>query len=418
MKNIPSNNIPFYFIIILFITLLMPLNLAFSFAYIFAGESNGVNLVTHPSGYNGTGGTITLTIGIDPLSPNAASMIIPTQNVIGTYNALMETTPNYSLGAVPSGNVDFESVLLHEMGHSLGLAHCNLATESGLPGADQNYTKTTNGANNVFDINAGIDGIIGSADDIRGDDENLNYFKITDNNPFFTAATIDQTTYSRDLIDLPSGNFSANGDRDVAFALGFLNTETVMQQGSFTTEVQRTLSADDVAGLKYGEAGVDEIAGTVDDYTLVLNYIGLTDSADIVIAFDDSETGFAVSQSGANFVSADHAAISTSRIFFNTNFNWFFNTTLSVDDLDVNASEFLLFPNPTYNSISISNLNSVTLESVTIYDVNGRMIKTKHFESNYTSNDLTIDISEVESGVYLFVIESDKGQQVKRIIKN
>ena len=31
-------------------------------------------------------------------------------------------------------DVDFESVLLHEMGHSLGLAHCNAATESGETG--------------------------------------------------------------------------------------------------------------------------------------------------------------------------------------------------------------------------------------------------------------------------------------------
>lgn len=414
MKNIAFNHTS-YFKALLCIALLTPLNFAFSFAYIFANESNGIDLVTHPSGYNGSGGTLTITVGIDPISPNAADMVISTQNVISVFNNMASTTPNISFGSIPS-QVDFESVLLHEMGHSLGLAHCNLATESGLSGSNQDYTKTTDGANDTFDLNPGLDGIIGSADDVRGDDENLNYFKISDNNPFTITSTVDQTTYSRDLLDLPSGNFSANGERDVSILLGFNSTEAVMQQGSIVGEVQRTLAADDVAGLKYGEAGVDEIAGTIDDYTLVLNYVGLTDVADIVIAFDDTQTGFAVSQSGADLINANHAAITSSRIYFNTGYNWFFNTSLSVEDIAVNTSKATLFPNPTNDFVSISNSNAI--ERIAIYDINGRLIQTKQLDSNNALDKITIDISDFESGIYLFVIKSDNGQQIERIIKN
>lgn len=414
MKNIAFNHTS-YFKALLCIALLTPLNFAFSFAYIFANESNGVDLVTHPSGYNGSGGTLTITVGIDPISPNAADMVISTQNVISVFNNMASTTPNISFGSIPS-QVDFESVLLHEMGHSLGLAHCNLATESGLSGSNQDYTKTTDGANDTFDLNPGLDGVIGSADDVRGDDENLNYFKISDNNPFTITSTVDQTTYSRDLLDLPSGNFSANGERDVSVLLGFNSTEAVMQQGSIVGEVQRTLAADDVAGLKYGEAGVDEIAGTTDDYTLVLNYVGLTDVADIVIAFDDTQTGFAVSQSGADLINANHAAITSSRIYFNTGYNWFFNTSLSVEDIAVNTSKATLFPNPTNDFVSISNSNAI--ERIAIYDINGRLIQTKQLDSNNALDKITIDISDFESGIYLFVIKSDNGQQIERIIKN
>ncbi|WP_425075492.1 zinc-dependent metalloprotease [Psychroserpens sp. S379A] len=414
MKNIAFNHTS-YFKALLCIALLTPLNFAFSFAYIFANESNGVDLVTHPSGYNGSGGTLTITVGIDPISPNAADMVISTQNVISVFNNMASTTPNISFGSIPS-QVDFESVLLHEMGHSLGLAHCNLATESGLSGSNQDYTKTTDGANDTFDLNPGLDGVIGSADDVRGDDENLNYFKISDNNPFTITSTVDQTTYSRDLLDLPSGNFSANGERDVSVLLGFNSTEAVMQQGSIVGEVQRTLAADDVAGLKYGEAGVDEIAGTIDDYTLVLNYVGLTDVADIVIAFDDTQTGFAVSQSGADLINANHAAITSSRIYFNTGYNWFFNTSLSVEDIAVNTSKATLFPNPTNDFVSISNSNAI--ERIAIYDINGRLIQTKQLDSNNALDKITIDISDFESGIYLFVIKSDNGQQIERIIKN
>jgi len=303
---------------------------AHSFAYIFAGESNGIDVVTHALGYNGTGGTVSISVGIDPTSSFAAQMVIPTQNVVNTWNGLTPTTGNLNSSGISGAQVDYESTLLHEMGHSLGLAHVNAATESGLSGSNRNYTKATNGVDNVFNINAGVDGIIGSADDVRGDDVNLNYFRKADNNPVNIPGSglgvVDPTTYSRNLADLPGGdNFSANADRAVAAALGLSNTEAVMQQGTFFGETQRSLTADDVAGILYAESGLDEIAGTSDDYTVVLNFLGLTTGADIVIDFDNAQTGFAVSQSGGTFLSPDHIAVSSTAIFFNSGSNWFFN---------------------------------------------------------------------------------------------
>jgi uncharacterized protein (TIGR03382 family) len=303
---------------------------AHSFAYIFAGEANGVDVVTHALGYNGTGGTVSISVGIDPTSAFAAQMIIPTQNVVNTWNGLTPTTGNLNSSGISGSQVDYESTLLHEMGHSLGLSHVNAATESGLSGSNRNYTKATDGADNVFNINAGVDGIIGSADDIRGDDVNLNYFRKSDNNPVNIPGgglgVVDSTTYSRNLADLPGGdNFSANGDRAVAAALGFTNTEAVMQQGTFFGETQLSLTADDVAGILYAGSGLDEIAGTADDYTVVLNFLGLTTGADIVIDFDNAQTGFAVSQSGGTFLSADHIAINSTAIYFNSGSNWFFS---------------------------------------------------------------------------------------------
>ncbi len=326
MKKNTQNKKSTVFSLFLFLALLTPLNSAFPFAFIFAGEANGVQIVTHPIGYSGSGGVVTVTVGVDPTSANASDIVISTQNVIAIFNEAMSTTGNLDFGPLPTGLFDFESVLLHEMGHSLGLAHCNIASESGLEGSALDYTKSTDGADNMFGQDPGADGIIGSADDVRGDDVNLNYFKIADNSPFTIAGTVDQTTYSRDLVDLPSGNFSANGARSVGAALGFINTETVMQQGTFGNEQQQTLSADDVAGLKFAMSGIDEISGTADDYTLVLAYIGLTASADIVIDFDDNETGFAVSQSGAVFIGPNHLAVTTNNIYFNTAPRWYFNT--------------------------------------------------------------------------------------------
>lgn len=320
-----------YFLFALLFLLLIPVPSAIPFAYIFAGDANGLDVVTHPIGYNGTGGILTISVGIDPGSVHATEMEVSTQNVINIFNKLFPGTGNLVFGGnnnIPSGNIDFESTLLHELGHSLGLAHVNAATESGLGEPERNFTKATDGADNTYNLDVGADGVRGSYDDIRGDDVNLNYFKIADNNPFTIASTVDATTYSRDIADLPGGHsFSCNADRNVASVVyGISATECIMQQGAFSDEAQRFLTADDVAGLRYAMAGLDEIAGTADDYTLNLVYAGMDASADIVIQFDDTETGFAVSKSSGVFLGASgHIAISVSNIYFNTGYNWFFN---------------------------------------------------------------------------------------------
>jgi hypothetical protein len=209
-------------------------------AYIFAGEANGIDLVTHPSNYSGPGGPITVRVCIDPASPNATNMEIPIQNNINIFNRLQPTTGNLVSGGannIPSNQVDFESVALHEIGHCLGLAHVNAASESGLAGSNQNYTKATDGSNNRFDLDPGADGVIGSSDDERGDDVNLHWFRKSNNNPFTMATTVDKNTYSVNVLgDLPAGHeFAANADRAVGTLLGVANTEAVMQQGTFST---------------------------------------------------------------------------------------------------------------------------------------------------------------------------------------
>ena len=110
---------------------------AYSGTYTFAGATNGVDLITHPLGYTGTGGTLTISVGIDPTSANASSMVISVQNIINTINNLVATTGNVVPGGnnnVPPNFFDFESTALHELLHSQGLSHPNLASESGLTG--------------------------------------------------------------------------------------------------------------------------------------------------------------------------------------------------------------------------------------------------------------------------------------------
>jgi len=171
-------------------------NLAIAGTFIFAGETN-VDIITHPAGYNGTGGEITVGVCIDSTSVNAADMVIPIQNMANTFNNLQPHSPNLFSGAnndIAFSDVDFESVALHELGHCLSLAHPNIGGSS-LPSS--NYTSTTNGADNVFNLDSGTDTIIGSKDDIRGDDVNLHWFNKMTNDP----CSFDNTIVEQHLVE-------------------------------------------------------------------------------------------------------------------------------------------------------------------------------------------------------------------------
>ncbi len=297
-------------------------------AYIFAGDANGIDVITHPSGYTGTGGDLNVKVCIRPTSSNTANLEQPVRDAIATWNELKPTTSNL-LNNVPGGDVDVESVILHEMGHCIGLAHVNLATESGLGDPDRNFTKTTRGSNGSFDLGSGADGVIGSTDDNRGDDVNLHWFRISNNNPFSIASIIDSTTYARGTNSLPVGHSSvANGDRDVSPLFGAPNTEAVMQQGQFFDEAQRTLTHDGVATIRLAESGLDTIANTADDYSLKLTYGGISNAADcdINVGFDNSQTGFAVCAASGIDIQNNHLSISGADIYLNDGFTWHFNT--------------------------------------------------------------------------------------------
>jgi len=335
-------------------------------AFIFAGENNGVDVVTHPPGYTGGGGVLPVTVCIDPNSANAAAMETPVQNIVDTWNALAPTSPNlFSGGAndIPSGQIDFESVALHELGHCVGLAHVNLATESRLTGADRNYTKSTAGAGG-YDVAVGPDGIRGSSDDPRGDDVNLHWYRVATNDPFTIDPVVDASTYARDIASLPPGHaFAANADRSVASLLGHPNTESVMQQGSGYDEAQRTLVADDVATIRLGMSGLDRSQGTSDDYTIALSYLGLTSACDVVLDYDDAETGFASCQLSGSFISGDDVRITGANIFFNTGFAWHFTAALPPTTSTSTSSTSSSSSTSTSSSSSTSSSTSTSTSS-------------------------------------------------------
>ena len=302
-----------------------------------SGTTRPITAITHPKNYVGTGGTVTNTVCLRtevlPTGVSAATAEATLIKAVRTWNRQRAVTNNLSRSFTNndisvSSQFDYESVLVHEMGHCLGLSHPNLATESGVASADRDYTQAREGANTSFDLNAGGDGRKGSADDVRGDDLNRYWFRKNSNDPMAFPSVIDPSTFSLDLADLPAGHtYAANGDRDVLNALGYPNAESVMQQGQFNDEAQRRITPEDLSTIRLGMAGLDETQGTADDYTLRLTYGGQitgSNSCDINVNFNP-DGDFAYCSFSFSSINSSHQRIVSAVVSLDAPANWYFS---------------------------------------------------------------------------------------------
>ncbi|GHC53202.1 M36 family metallopeptidase [Ulvibacter litoralis] len=92
---------------------------------------------------------------------------------------------------------------------------------------------------------------------------------------------------------------------------------------------------------------------------------------------------------------------------------------LEVCDLGVNDNAFnqnlSLFPNPTNGQITLANRSNFDITSVTITDVNGRIVKVLDVDN--ATNETTFSVSSLAQGMYFVQIEAENASVVKRIVK-
>lgn len=77
-------------------------------------------------------------------------------------------------------------------------------------------------------------------------------------------------------------------------------------------------------------------------------------------------------------------------------------------------SNFSVFPNPTSQMLNIKNTNNVSIESIQMTDMNGRILK--QFQGNSIANQ--INVSDLNAGIYVLKITSDQGTGTTKIVKN
>jgi Leucine-rich repeat (LRR) protein len=120
-------------------------------------------------------------------------------------------------------------------------------------------------------------------------------------------------------------------------------------------------------------------------------------------------------RSKSNLVNGDIVS-KKADIFFDYNFpidTGMANTTfqaLSTGEF-VTDNSITVFPNPAMNFVTINS--DSTINSIQLYDVQGRLLQTK-IENKA---EITFDISNQSSGIYFFKIQSDNGVKVVKLIK-
>ncbi|QMU64410.1 MAG: carbohydrate-binding protein [Flavobacteriaceae bacterium] len=94
------------------------------------------------------------------------------------------------------------------------------------------------------------------------------------------------------------------------------------------------------------------------------------------------------------------------------NINWFeFEFTSSLSIGDVAENKIAIFPNPVSENYQIKLNNQRIIKNLKIIDVNGRLVKKVNISNN------VYNLSNLKSGVYFLLIETDKGHFQKKLIK-
>lgn len=89
--------------------------------------------------------------------------------------------------------------------------------------------------------------------------------------------------------------------------------------------------------------------------------------------------------------------------------------TLSSPEVDINDTSITIYPNPTSESVTITNPQILDISSVKFYDVLGRLVKTVNPHALQSSYQLYV--SDLNAGAYFLVIESGDNKTTKRLIK-
>jgi len=86
-------------------------------------------------------------------------------------------------------------------------------------------------------------------------------------------------------------------------------------------------------------------------------------------------------------------------------------STLGLNEIALASNDVKLFPNPTSDILNVKLSHSNTIKSINVVDLNGRTVLNIKDDFN------TIDVSELQSGLYILNIETSNGYITKRFIK-
>lgn len=180
--------------------------------------------------------------------------------------------------------------------------------------------------------------------------------------------------------------------------------------------------------ITYGTSLLDQhftgghVAPTTDavnNYTLVSNDVsGSTRTVVMTRAFNTNDTfdfTFSYSMSSINIVwavgpstnvSSEHNNFGSKNLSFNT---------LGTEDYTV-LDKINVYPNPSNGVFNISKNNLTTISKIRVFDINAKLLK--EITNEFDNDNNTIDLSQLNKGMYFMEISNEFSQTVKKIIIN
>lgn len=226
-----------------------------------------------------------------------------------------------------------------------------------------------------------------------------------------------------------------NMDGSVTLKPNRLNdTDGFWQTGNLTgnkiMDATYYLEDDSLAGTSITFNG-QVVSNTLDDSTLdypityeaFIKVFAPDYSSFTSYTYDLSEGNFTITLAAAQSAVGDHIQYGFNMTGPNINIDMSFdaaydalggitideNSTLSLESSELN--EFTVYPNPTTSGWNINSTKQIN--SIQVYDVLGKQV----VDLNPNSNEVTIDTSNLISGIYIAKINSESGSKTMKLIK-
>lgn len=198
-----------------------------------------------------------------------------------------------------------------------------------------------------------------------------------------------------DFIFYPDGTIRASHQNNQEYGV------MISTDGGLTWEFDNELASffyPSMNAAHIDENGTTYIAGETFNGGLVFdsnasfwNMLTVGHPINDITSHSDSIT-FLAGDSGAIYVNVDPGTLTTGSL--------------------IEAPEFQISPNPTRNILRFSGLDNL-VRSTMIFDMNGRIVQ----HENGMRNSQTLDVSGLESGVFILQVETEKGLARKEFVK-
>jgi uncharacterized repeat protein (TIGR01451 family) len=239
------------------------------------------------------------------------------------------------------------------------------------------------------------------------------------NNTFSNAQVVVASYDPNDVMEAHGGKIQFNqftADDYLYYTIRFQNTGTA---NAINIRVEDVLDSRlDETSLRMISTSHDYILERVNNNLVwkfnYINLVGILQNEELskgYITFKIKlKPGFAVGDiipNAASIYFDSNPAIVTNT--FNTEF------VASLSNASFTDNNILIYPNPAHNLVQINLQNTTeTLESITIYDVLG---KTINKITNLSTNQVSLDVSNLSKGVYLVEITSEHNLKlIKKLI--